>query len=216
MMRGRDHIPEGYGPWRAPTAGPARSHNGGATRCYMAGFPRRGKGGFPGRCRRGLIGMLLTIVIAAVIIIIVFAVYNQVTATVNAAQTALFVRQLSTRITQTYRGDYTDLTDRAVIGAGFVPETWLRDAETIEGPEGNSVRILSNTSDYSSYFILLSPGVSLETCKAVLSALRTDRTFDSFAVKGGPYTDAAEAATPEAILSECQTMSGSAFWLEFR
>ena len=150
--------------------------------------------------------MLLAIVIAVVIIIIVFAVYNQVTATVNAAQTALFVQQLSTRITQTYRGDYRGLSPRAVIGSGFVPETWQKDGSTIMDPEGREVRF--SVADWAgwgpSYAIMFSEAVPEETCKAVLNALRRNHTFNGAFLGNGRAVNAVDLDTPAKIQNECQ------------
>ena len=167
----------------------------------------------PRRGRRGLIGILLSIVVVVVIIIGVFSVYNQVSATATATQTAVFVRQLAPQITQRYRGDYKGITAKSVIGSGFVPNNWTEGDDKIEDPEGRDVTIAATNAD-ASFTITFVGGVAEETCKAVLGALKSDRTFEK--ANYNADQEAADIDTTAQINTECEKALVGNFVLQFR
>jgi len=166
----------------------------------------------PRRGRRGLIGMLLSIVVAVVIVIAIFAVYNQLTASASAAQTAVFVRQLAPQITNQYRGNYTGLNNAAAVSSGSVPDNW-RNGNMIMDPDGTTVTIAATTSG-GSFTITFVGGVPVQTCKAVLGALKSDQIFAAvqFGSAGTPHRN---VDTPAKINSECARSAGGNFVLRF-
>ena len=166
----------------------------------------------PRRNRRGLIGMLLSIVVAVVIVIAIFAIYNQLTASASAAQTAVFVRQVAPQITNQYRGNYTGLNNAAAVSSGFIPDNW-RNGANIEDPDGTTVTIASANSN-ANFTITFVGGVPVQTCKAVLGALKTDRTFDRVTV-GSNNRNRDAVDTPAEINTQC-TGSGGGFVLQFK
>ena len=166
----------------------------------------------PRRHKRGLIGMLLSIVVAVVIVIAIFAVYNQLTASASAAQTALFVRQLAPQITNQYRGNYTGLDNAAAVSSGSVPDNW-RNGNTIKDPDGTTVTIAATTSG-GSYTITFAGGVPVQTCKAVLGALKSDRTFAAVQF-GSAGTPRRNVDTPAEINTQCARSAGGNFVLRF-
>ena len=187
-----------------PMSGPQGS------RSFRRRTPRRR---VPRRNRRGLIGMLLSIVVAVVIIIGIFAVYRQLSATVTATNTAIFVNQLIPQITSRYRGDYTGLNARSVIGAGFVPSNWQKDGSSIEDPEGRAVTI-TPVNGNNSFSLTFAGGVTEETCKAVLGALKKNRRFEQAQVVSVKVASAYDSTAE--ITAECQNNSANRFVLQFR
>ena len=173
----------------------------------MPGRPNR-----PRRGRRGLIGMLLSIVVAVVIVIAIFAVYNQVTAAANAAQTAVFVRQVAPQITSEHRGNYPGVNNPAVISSGFVPDNW-RNGDTIVSPSG--ARVTFSSGGGGSFLITFVAGVPTETCKAVLGAIKSDHTL--WEVRSGGTTRLADAIKdPSGINGACAGSADADFVLRFR
>ncbi len=167
----------------------------------------------PRRNRRGLIGMLLSIVVAVVIVIAIFAVYNQLTASASAAQTAVFVRQLAPQISNQYRGTYTGLDNAAAISSGFIPDNW-RNGNTITDPNGATVTVASapNSSRFNITFV---GGVPVQTCKAVLGALKSDGRFHAVGF-GSTSRRKNLVDTPAKINSECARSAGGDFIVRFR
>ena len=155
----------------------------------------------PRRGRRGLIGMLLSIVVAVVIVIAIFAVYNQLTAAANAAQTALFVRQLAPQISSEYRGDYADLDNAAAISSGFVPDNW-RNGNAIRSPDGIAVTVRGSGADSGIHVITFVGGVATGTCKAILGALKSDHQFSAARI-GGTLFEHGNLDTPAEINNHC-------------
>ena len=170
--------------------------------------------GLPRRGRCGLIGMLLSIVVAVVIIVAIFAVYNQVTAAANAAQTAVFVRQLAPQITSQYRGDYTGLDNAAAISSGFVPENW-RSGTNIVSPSGAQVTIEVTSGKSGRFIVTFDGGIPVVTCKAVLGALKSDPAFFNATIGGGNHLRSA-IATPAAIASACENSASGDFRVRFQ
>ena len=166
----------------------------------------------PRRGRRGLIGMLLSIVVAVVIIIAIFAVYNQLTASASAAQTAVFVRQLAPQISSEYRGAYDGLTKEAAIRSGFIPYNW-RNGNTITDPTGATVMIGASTNGRR-FLITFDGGVPVQTCKAVLGAFKTDRTFRGV-LFGSTNKGRDEVDTAAEINSACGASPRADFVLRF-
>ena len=167
----------------------------------------------PRRNRRGLIGMLLSIVVAVVIVIAIFAVYNQLTASATAAQTAIFVRQLAPQITNQYRGNYTGLDNAAAISSGFIPDNW-RNGNTIKEPNGTTVTIASG-GNIGRFKITFAGGVPVQTCKAVLGALKSDGRFHGVGF-GSTNRRKNLVDTPAKINSECARSAGGDFIVRFR
>ena len=179
------------------------------------GWPRHARRGrHPRRHRRGLIGVLLSIIVLVLFIIGIFAVYNQITASATAANTAIFIRQLAPQVTQFYRGNYSGINARAVIGAGFVPANWQRDGSNIEDPEGRNV-LIAAASGNARFTITFASGVAEETCKAVLGALKTDRTFVSVRINA-LLRNRGAVDTPQEIQTACQAADPTTFVLTFR
>ncbi len=167
----------------------------------------------PRRNRRGLIGMLLSIVVAVVIVIAIFAVYNQLTASASAAQTAVFVRQLAPQISNQYRGNYTGLNNAAAVSSGFIPDNW-RNGNAIRSPSGARVTIGPLDSGRN-FRITFHFGVPVQTCKAVLSALKSDQRFYTLRV-GGTSTPRRDVDTPAKINTECAGFGRGDFEPRFR
>ena len=167
----------------------------------------------PRRGRRGLIGMLLSIVVAVVIVIAIFSVYNQLTAAANAAQTALFVRQLAPQITSQYRGDYTGLDNAAAISSGFVPDNW-RNGDTITDPSGARVTIRAGGSTVERFVVIFVGGIPVGSCKAVLGALKSDPTFFSAMSSGGNHVRST-IDTPATITAACAGSASGDFRVRF-
>ena len=167
----------------------------------------------PRRSRRGLIGMLLSIVVAVVIVIAVFAVYNQVTAAANAAQTAVFVRQLAPQISSQYRGDYTGLDNAAAISSGFVPENW-RNGTHIVNPDGARVTIRAGGSTVERFVVIFVGGIPVGSCKAVLGALKSDPTFFSVTI-GDRNHVRSTIDTAATITAACASSASGDFRVRF-
>ena len=194
---------------RAVNGGFAAANNGGFPAANNTGSGRSPDSGGgmarrrrPRRNRRGLIGMLLSIVVAVVIVIAIFAVYNQLTASANAAQTAIFVRQLAPQIANQYRGNYRGLNNQAAIRSGFVPDNWY-SGTTIKDPDGAAVTIATAATPVpanSTFTVTFGDGVPPQTCKAVLGALKSDPRYVS--VKVGA-AGAVRASTQSDIDTEC-------------
>ena len=171
-----------------------------------------GRPNIPRRGRRGLIGMLLSIVVAVVIVIAIFAVYNQVTAAANAAQTAVFVRQVAPQITSEHRGNYPGLNNAAAVSSGLVPDNW-RNGDTIVAPSG--ARVTFSPGGGGSFLITFGDGVPTETCKAVLGAIKSDHTL--WEVRSGGTTRLADAIKdPSGINGACAGSADADFVLRFR
>ena len=167
----------------------------------------------PRRGRRGLIGMLLSIVVAVVIVIAVFAAYNQVTAAANAAQTAVFVRQLAPQINSQYRGDYTGLDNAAAISSGFVPDNW-RNGDTITDPSGAQVTIRAGGSTVERFVVIFVGGIPGGSCKAVLGALKSDPTFFSATIGASNHVRST-IDTPATITAACAGSASGDFKVRF-
>ena len=156
--------------------------------------------------------MLLSIVVAVVIVIAIFGVYNQLTAAANAAQTAVFVRQLVPQITSQYRGDYTGVDAAAAIRSGFVPDNWQSSESTIKDPNGAAVTI--GRGGGGRLVITFVGGVPIQTCKAVLGALKSDRSF--FGLRSGNNNIRRRGIeTQDGINTACATATGGDFKLRF-
>ena len=166
----------------------------------------------PRRSRRGLIGILLSIIVVVAVIIAIFAIYNQVTASANAAQTALFVRQLAPQVTNQYRGDYTGLSEATAISSGFVPDNW-RNGNTITDPDGATVTIRGG-SRAGRFLITFKDGVPVQTCKAVLGAVKSDPTFINATV-GGAAAARSNVDTAGGINTACAKSADGDFIVRF-
>ena len=191
-----------------------RGHSARGTRCVGSTHSARSTR-VSRRGRRGLIGMLLSIVVAVVIVIAIFAVYNQVTAAANAAQTAVFVRQLVAQIISQYRGDYTGLDPAAAISSGFVPDNW-HDGQRIRSPEGAQVTFDVFGDENARFVLTFEDGVASATCKAVLGAVRSDPRLLSVTVGAAGIKEPDVIDTVGKINTVCAQSGDFDFRLRFR
>ena len=167
----------------------------------------------PRRSRRGLVGTLLSIVVGVAIIIGIFSVYNQVTATATAANTSIFIRQLTPQIMARYKGSYVGINAEKMIQAGFVPTTWQKAEDSIEDPRGNNVTIAPGTGN-NSFVITFEGGVLEEACEAVLNATLDDTTLSAVQIRKATVAFAARDTVND-IATACNDADADDFVLEF-